>query len=103
MDVIVIYYFDWAGTRDGLIRWVEAVRAEAEQQNADFLGLYGPSQVKFNWAFIYRVHDQEHFQRARRSLTMPAEVIHAVINYYWPDESFTRDLPKYPPTHFLGA
>lgn len=100
--LIVIYYFDWAGTRDSLISWVEEVRAEAERQSIEFLGLFGPGQIKFNWAFIYKVQDQEHFQRARRNIKMPAEVTHAVINYYWPDESFMQDLPSYPPTHFFG-
>ena len=101
--MLVCYYFDWAGSREGLTSWVEAVRAEAEQQNIEFLGLFGPSQMKFNWSYIFRVENQEHYQRLWRNLTMPAEVTHAIIHYFWPDKSFMRDLPRYPPAHFFRA
>jgi len=99
--MIVINYFDWSGTRDDLIKWVESVRSECEQANINFLGLYGPSQVKFNWSIIHEVRSQEEYSKTWRNLKMPAEVTHQVIHYFWPDESFRRELPKYPPTHFL--
>lgn len=101
--MIVINYFDWSGTRDGLMRWVEAVRSECEKQKIKFMGLYGPSQVKFNWAMIHEAETQERYQRTWRNLTIPTEVTHQVIHYLWPDKSFTRELPKYPPTHFLDV
>ena len=99
--MLVISYFDWSGTRDGLMGWVEAVRSECEKHGVELLGLYGPSQVKFNWCFIHEVDSQEQYIRTMRSLTMPAEVTHQVIHYFWPDRSFTRELPKYPPQHFF--
>ena len=74
--MLVISYFDWSGTREGLMGWVEAVRAECEKQGVRLLGLYGPSQVKFNWCFIHEVDSQEQYTRTMRSLTMPAEVTH---------------------------
>ena len=41
------------------------------------------------------------YSKTWRNLKMPAEVTPQVIHYFWPDESFRRELPKYPPTHFL--
>ena len=99
--MIVINYFDWSGTRDGLMRWAEAVQGECERHNIEFLGLSGPSQVKFNWCFIHNVKSQEHYHRAWSELGIPVEVTYSVIHYFWPEESFRRDLPKYPPAHFL--
>lgn len=100
-SLIVVYYFDWAGSRNGLVGWVEAVRAECERQGVGFMGLFGPSQVKFNWAFMCNCEGQEHYHRMLRELRMPAEVTHAVIHYFWPEKTFLRDLPKYPPAHFI--
>ncbi|MCW4049739.1 MAG: hypothetical protein NWE89_08380 [Candidatus Bathyarchaeota archaeon] len=99
--MLVINYFDWSGTRDGLTRWVEAVRSECEKAGVKFMGLYGPSQLKFNWSMVHEVHDQAHYHRTWQGLTIPAEVTHQVIHYFWPDKSFTRELPRYPPTHFF--
>jgi len=62
----VINYFDWSGTRDALTRWVEAVRSECEKNNVGFMGLYGPSQVRFNWCFIHEVDTQERYHRTER-------------------------------------
>ncbi len=61
--MIVINYFDWSGTRDGLMGWVEAVRAECERQGVRLRGLYGPSQVKFNWCFIHEADSQDQYTR----------------------------------------
>ena len=55
--MIVINYFDWSGTREGLTRWVELLRSESEKHKVIFLGLYGPSQVKFNWAIDLNLGD----------------------------------------------
>jgi hypothetical protein len=99
--MIVINYFDWSGTREGLTRWVELLRSESEKHKVIFLGLYGPSQVKFNWAIIQEVNSQEHYHKTWSDLTMPMEVTHQVIHYFWADKSFTRDLSKYPPQHFF--
>jgi hypothetical protein len=103
VKLIVINYFDWSGTRDALTRWVEAVRSECEKNNVGFMGLYGPSQVKFNLCFIHEVDTQERYHRMWSGLTMPAEVTHQVIHYFWPDRSFARELPRYPPTHFFDV
>ena len=99
--MIVINYFDWSGTRDGLIKWVESVRSECESNDIKFMGLYGPSQVKFNWSLIHEVKSQEHYNKTWQNLAMPVEVTHQVIHYFWPDKSFERELPRYPPPHFL--
>jgi hypothetical protein len=101
--MIVINYFDWSGTRDGLTRWMEQVQTECEKHNVELMGLFGPSQVKFNWCFIHRVDSQEQYHRTWRDLAMPAEVTHQVIHYFWPEKSFTRELPKYPQKHFFDV
>ena len=99
--MIVINYFDWSGTRDGLMKWVEAVRSECENSGIKFMGLYGPSQVKFNWSIIHEVTSQEQYHMTWQSLKMPVEVTHQVIHYFWPEKSFEREMPRYPPKHFL--
>lgn len=99
--MIIITYFDWSGTREALVRWIETVRSESGTQNVKFMGLYGPSQIKFNWALIQEAPSQQHYHKTWENLTMPAEVTHQVIHYFWPDKSFTRDLPMYPPPHFF--
>jgi hypothetical protein len=43
----------------------------------------------------------QEYSKTWMNLKMPAEVTPQVIHYFWPDESFRRELPKYPPTHFL--
>jgi len=49
------------------------------------------------------VDSQEQYTRVMRGLTMPAEVTHQVIHYFWSERSFTRELPKYPPQHFFDV
>ncbi|MBN1682057.1 hypothetical protein JW865_00705 [Candidatus Bathyarchaeota archaeon] len=99
--MIIINYFDWQGTKDSLMRWVEAVNRESEHNRVKFIGLYGPSQVRFNWAFIYEAGSQEHYHKIWKDLVIPIEVTHIVTHYFWPETSFQRDLPKYPPAHFF--
>jgi len=42
-DLIIINYFDWSGNKNGLMSWIESVRAQCEKQEVRFRGLYGPS------------------------------------------------------------
>ena len=39
--------------------WVEVTRAQCEKHGVRFMGLYGPSQVKFNWAMVFEAESQE--------------------------------------------
>ena len=99
--MIVINFFDWSGTRSSLTSYVEAVSGECEKHGIRMLGLFGPEQDRFNWAFIFEVTDPEQYHRLSRDTAIPIEVTHAIVHYFWPEKSFTRELPRYPPTHFF--
>ena len=100
-DILIINYFDWSGTRERLSAWVEAIRDQCEEHNVKFIGLYGPSQVKFNWAMLFESSSQDKFNKTWRELKMPPEVTHMILHYFWPETAFIRELPRYPPPHFF--
>lgn len=101
MSLFIISYFDWEGSREGLMGWVETMRGQCDKHGVDFMGLYGPSQVKFNWAMVFRADSQDHHAKTWREIPIPAEVTHMVLHYLWPEETFMRELPRYPPPRFF--
>jgi len=57
--------------------------------------------MKFNWAMVFEAESQDIYNRTWRDTAIPAEVTHTIIHYFWPEETFSRELPKYSSPNFF--
>jgi len=60
--VLLLKYFDWSGGREELMDWMKEWQNRCEKHNVKYWGLYGPTQVKWNWCLVLEGDDYNHVQ-----------------------------------------
>jgi hypothetical protein len=66
--MIIIEYFDWQGTPEGLEEYCSAVKqAISDTPDTKYVGRYSPVNSRFNWAIFLDVKDYPTWDKVRHN------------------------------------
>lgn len=88
MDFIVQVLFQWEGITEGLKEDYDiAKKACNEVDGVNFMGLYGPVNERWNWAYIYEAESREKFWKAMEKTSelrggRPKQVTNVIVRLY---------------------
>jgi len=85
--MIILLYFDWAGSRAELREYNERIREACEETGIKFLGLHGPMNVKWNWVNIFETEGYDQFLEMARKVRRHPKMTHHVTETLIPQDT----------------
>jgi hypothetical protein len=88
VNFIVQVLFQWKGITDGLKEDYEKLKkAINEVDGVKFLGLYGPTNERWNWVYIFEVKERHKFWNAMDNWSelrggRPKQLTNLIIRWY---------------------
>ncbi|RLI08750.1 hypothetical protein DRO42_05780 [Candidatus Bathyarchaeota archaeon] len=84
--MIILLYFDWAGSRAELKEYNEKIKAACEQVGVRFMGIYGSMNVKWNFVSMFEVESYEHFLKMGRQVSQHPAMTHYITEILIPQK-----------------
>jgi hypothetical protein len=78
MPLIIILYFDWTGSRKDLGEWVDKIKKSCEEEDIEYMGVYGPMNVKWNYAAMFKCDSVDKFRVMARKVPRPSYMPHYI-------------------------
>ena len=88
MDYIVQVFFQWKGITEGLKVHYDAVKKVCgDEEGVKFLGLFGPYNDRWNWAYMFKAESWEKFREADMKIVKlvggrPKQITNLVYKLY---------------------
>lgn len=78
MSLIILLYFDWTGSRKDLGEWADKIKKSCEEEDIEYMGVYGPMNVKWNYAAMFKCDSVDKFRVMARKVPRPSHMPHYV-------------------------
>ena len=66
--MLVLLYFDWAGSRKDLKEWKERIVQSCDETGVEYRGMYGSMNEKWNYVAIFGVTSYDEFMKMSRKV-----------------------------------
>lgn len=76
--MIILLYFDWAGTRKELKEYNEKIMKACEEADVALLGLYGPMNVKWNYVMMFEADSYDRFLKMGKNVSRHPSMTHHI-------------------------
>ena len=76
--MIILLYFDWAGTKAELKEYCEKIVSACENTEVQLMGLYGPMNVKWNYVGMFETDSYDRFLKMGRQVTRHPKMPHHI-------------------------
>ena len=78
--MLVLLYFDWAGSRKDLKEWKERIVQSCDETGVEYRGMYGSMNEKWNYVAIFGVTSYDEFMKMSRKVPKRPLMTHYITN-----------------------
>jgi len=84
--MIILLYFDWAGSRTELKEYSEKITNGCEKTGVRYMGLYGPMNVKWNYVGVFEAESYDRFLEMGRQVKRHPKMSHHITEILMPQK-----------------
>ena len=78
--MIVLLYFDWAGSRKELKDWKDKIIQSCDETGVEYRGMYGSMNEKWNYVAIFGAKSYDEFMTMSRKVPKRPLMTHYITN-----------------------
>ena len=78
MEMIILLYFDWCGSRKELKDWCDRVSEACGETGIKYMGLYGSMNEKWNHVSLFESNSYDDFLKMGRMVKRPPCMTHYI-------------------------
>lgn len=84
MEMKVLLYFDWAGSRKELKEQDKRMQKSCEETGIQYMGIYGSMNQKWNYVWLFDARSYDHFMEMTAKVPRPPQMTHYITELLIP-------------------